>query len=117
MTSTPTPNLAQSLARIAAAQAKAKAAKAAKAAPPAPAHLAPVTPYQCHTLRGLAGMGVDIQPAIFLSGSDLDDWLADTEDAICAAEYAGLQQATADHAAAHAELLASFAQWQQRRII
>ena len=26
-------------------------------------------------------------------------------------------QATADHVAAHAELLASFAQWQQRRII
>lgn len=119
MTSTPTPNLAQSLiqidASIARKQAKTKAAKAP--APAAPHRLAQITRYQSCALAGLALIGVDIKPAIFLSGSDLDDWLADTEDAICAAEYAGLQQATADHAAAHAELLASFAQWQQRRII
>lgn len=116
MTSTPT--LAQALARIAAAQAKSKAAKAAPPAPaPAPARLAPVTPYQFAALRCLSGMGVNIQPAILLSGAALDSWLADADDALCAAEYAGLQQATADHVAAHAELLASFAQWQQRRII
>ena len=119
MTSTPTPTLAQSLiqidASIARKQAKTKAAKAP--APAAPHRLAQITRYQSCALTGLALMGVDIKPAILLSGADLDNWLVAAEDALCAAEYAGLQQATADHAAAHAELLASFAQWQQRRII
>ena len=123
MTSTPTPTLAQSLIQIDASiarsiarkQAKTKAAKAP--APAAPHRLAQITRYQSCALAGLALMGVDIKPAILLSGADLDNWLVAAEDALCAAEYAGLQQATADHAAAHAELLASFAQWQQRRII
>lgn len=118
-TPTPTPTLAQSLiqidASIARKQAKTKAAKAP--APAAPHRLAQITRYQSCALAGLALMGVDITPAILLSGADLDNWLVAAEDALCAAEYAGLQQATADHAAAHAELLASFAQWQQRRII
>ena len=121
MTSTPTPTLAQSLiqidASIARKQAKTKAAKAPAPAPAAPHRLAQITRYQSCALTGLALMGVDIKPAILLSGADLDNWLAAADDALCAAEYAGLQQATADHAAAHAELLASFAQWQQRRII
>lgn len=121
MTSTPTPTLAQSLiqidASIARKQAKTKAAKAPAPAPAAPHRLAQITRYQSCALAGLAQMGVDIKPAILLSGADLDNWLAAADDALCAAEYAGLQQATADHAAAHAELLASFAQWQQRRII
>ena len=123
MTSTPTPTLAQSLIQIDASiarsiarkQAKTKAAKAP--APAAPHRLAQLTRYQSCALTGLALIGVDIKPAILLSGADLDNWLAAADDALCAAEYAGLQQATADHAAAHAELLASFAQWQQRRII
>ena len=118
-TPTPTPTLAQSLiqidASIARKQAKTKAAKAP--APAAPHRLAQITRYQSCALAGLALMGVDIKPAILLSGADLDNWLVAAEDALCAAEYAGLQQATADHAAAHAELLASFAQWQQQRRI
>lgn len=119
MTSTPTPTLAQSLiqidASIARKQAKTKAAKAP--APAAPHRLAQLTRYQSCALTGLALIGVDIKPAILLSGADMDNWLAAADDALCAAEYAGLQQATADYAAAHAELLASFAQWQQQRRI
>lgn len=100
--------LAHALISIDAAIAKARAAKA-----PAPAGNASLTACQCAALFGLAGMGVDIQPAALLSGAALDGWLDDAGDALCAADYAGLHLC-ANYAAAHAEFFAAFAQWKHQ---